>query len=178
MTKTKEEDLHTDIPKSLTGTMVSSPWLEIGGNLDDTAQVILIYSKAAQYSTEWTIWEQTEIHTKEPEFESDMIKGHINLEGPTFVWDSKTNRLEKFISEQIFEIPEVEAVVFSKTEDSMDIWTVINAPDKEIKKKIYNVEYDILDLFGELNLDFHLICRYDKDFNELYPLDAKIRFQR
>lgn len=92
--------------------------------------------------------------------------------------DSLTNRLENFVAEKIFTIPEVEYVFLSLENDSINIWTVINKLDREVRKKIYDVEYDILDILKGFQLDFHVICRNDRNIEELYTSNARMIFQK
>lgn len=92
--------------------------------------------------------------------------------------DSSTNRLENFVAEKIFTVPKVEYVLLSLENDSIDIWTVINKLDREIRKKIYDVEYDILDIIKGFQFDFHVICRNDRSIEELYPSNARMIFQK
>lgn len=49
--------------------------------------------------------------------------------------DSLTNRLENFVAERFFSVAEVEYVFLSLENDSLDIWTVINKLDREIRKR-------------------------------------------
>jgi hypothetical protein len=92
--------------------------------------------------------------------------------------DSSTNRLENFIAEKFFIIPEVEYVFLSLENDSIDIWTVINKLDRKVRNKIHDVEYDILGIINNFHFDFHVICRNDRNINEIYPSDAKMVFQK
>jgi len=92
--------------------------------------------------------------------------------------DSSTNRLENFVAEKMFAIPEVEYVFLSLENDSIDVWTVINKLDREVRKKIYDLEYDILDILKGFQFDFHVICRNDRNIEELYPSNAKMMFQK
>lgn len=92
--------------------------------------------------------------------------------------DTLTNRLESFVAEKLFAIPEVEYVFLSLENDSLNIWTTINTLNREVRKSIYDVEYDILDLFKELRFDFHVICRNNRNIDELRPSKAKTIFHR
>ena len=92
--------------------------------------------------------------------------------------NSSTNRLENFVAEKMFAIPEVEYVSLSLENDSIDVWTVINKLDTEVRKKIYDLEYDILDILKGLQFDFHVICRNDRNITELYPSNARMIIQK
>ena len=93
-------------------------------------------------------------------------------------WDTKTNNLANFIANRIFKVPDVEYVFFSREENSIEIWTVINMLNRDSRKRIYDVEYDILEIFKDLYFDFHVICRNDRDITELYPSKDKIILER
>lgn len=92
--------------------------------------------------------------------------------------DTLANRLENFIAEKFVSIPGVEYVFLSLENDSVDVWTIINKLDKEIRKKIYDVEYDILGIIIGFHFDFHVICRNDRSIEELYPSNAKMIFKK
>lgn len=92
--------------------------------------------------------------------------------------DSSINGLENFVAEKFFIIPEVEYVFLSLENDSINIWTVINRLDREVRKNIYDVEYDILNILKGFQFDFHVICRNDRNIEELYPSNARMIFQK
>jgi hypothetical protein len=92
--------------------------------------------------------------------------------------DTLTNRLENFVAEKFLTIPQVEYVFLSFEKDSMDIWTVINKFDRQIRAKIYDVEYDILDIIKGFEFDFHVICRNNRSIQELYPSNTRIIFKK
>jgi hypothetical protein len=92
--------------------------------------------------------------------------------------DTLTNALGNFIAQKFIDIPGVEYVLLSLENDSVDIWTVINKLDREIREKIYDVEFDILGIISNFHFDFHVICRNDRNIEELYPSNAKMVFQK
>lgn len=177
MPQTQKEDITTDIPRTLMLTMPSVPWVEAELDHDDSEQVRFLNFGNAPVAAEW-FYQQMETHMKKTGFIPNIIKDHINRILPTINWETGINRLENFISERIFEIPKVEFVFFSIEKDSIEIWTVINELDRAVRKKIYNVEYSILELFREFAFDFHVLCRYDRDINEIRPSNAKIISQK
>ncbi len=94
------------------------------------------------------------------------------------IWDSKEYSLENFISSKISEIKEVEYIYFIKKDTFYEIWTIINKLDREVRKQIYDIEFNILQKFKDLYFDFHIICRNDRDINELCSSKSKMIFQR
>jgi hypothetical protein len=127
--------------------------------------------------TYWSEPEQKQTKTTTPGL---VIKsnGHTNKMLKIYKVDSYTNRLEHFIGEQIFVVPEVEHIFFSTENDSINIWTVINVLDREVRRKIYDAEYDILDFFKDLLFDFHVVCRNNRNINEIHPSKAKYILHR
>lgn len=85
-----------------------------------------------------------------------------------------TDKLENLVAERLLAIPSVEFVFLSIEKDSMDIWTVINKLDRKVREKIYDEEYDILGILRNFQFDFHLICRDDRNIEEVRPSNAKI----
>jgi hypothetical protein len=92
--------------------------------------------------------------------------------------ESLTDRLENFIAERFLDIPSVEFVFLSKENDSINIWTVINKLDRKIREKIYDIEYDILGILRGFRFDFHVMCRNDRNIEEIRPSNAKMIFQK
>jgi hypothetical protein len=92
--------------------------------------------------------------------------------------ESLTDRLENFVAERFLAIPSVEFVLLSLENDSINIWTVINKLDREVREKIYDVEYDILGILRDFQFDFHVMCRNDRNIEEMRPSNAKMIFQR
>jgi hypothetical protein len=99
--------------------------------------------------------------------------------GPQYeISNTRDNRLEKFIANKISEIREVEYIIISKRENYYEIWTIIDKLDREVRKNIYDIEYDILENIKGLYFDFHVICRNGRDPKELFSPQSKLIFQR
>jgi hypothetical protein len=92
--------------------------------------------------------------------------------------NSIDDRLENFIVKYISKVSEVEYILFSKIEDYYEIWTVINKLDREVRERIYDIEFNILRRFKALYFDFHVICRNNRDIKDFYSSNTKIIFQR
>jgi len=116
--------------------------------------------------------------------------GTINSVSPLILYDylvwqktydiltSKENKLETFIAKTISKISEVEYIIISKKDNYYEIWTVINKLDRELRDKIYYVEYNILQLFRELYFDFHVICKDGKSINDIMPTNSIIFYRK
>lgn len=94
------------------------------------------------------------------------------------VWDSKEYGIENFISNKISEITEVEYIFISKEENNFQISIIINKLDRELRNNIYDIEYDILEYFRDMYFDFHVICRDDRDINDLFPKSAIMIYRK
>jgi len=101
-----------------------------------------------------------------------------------FFWQSKyeianseEDKLEIFIVKSISKITEVEYIFLSKRDNYYEIWTVINKLDREVRGRIYDIEYNILQHFRDNYFDFHVICRDDKNIEEIFPTNT-IKFYR
>jgi len=94
------------------------------------------------------------------------------------ITNSIDDRLENYIVKCISKVLEVEYIIFSKIEDYYEIWTVINKLDREVRERIYDIEFNILGRFKSLYVDFHVICRNDRDIKDFYSSNTKIIFQR
>lgn len=94
------------------------------------------------------------------------------------VTNSIDDRIENFIVKYISKVLEVEYIIFSKIEDYYEIWTVINKLDREVRERIYDIEFTILRRFKALYFDFHVICRNDRNIKDFFSSNTKIIFQR
>jgi hypothetical protein len=92
--------------------------------------------------------------------------------------NSTKDNLEIFIAKNISQVPEVEYILISKIDNHYEIWTVINKLDKEVRERIYDVEYDVLEHFKDNYVDFHVICRDDRKINEIFPTNAIIFYRK
>jgi len=88
------------------------------------------------------------------------------------ICDSREYNLESFISRRISEITAVEYIFTSKEENILQVWIIINELDREVRDRIYDIEYDILEHFKDIYFDFHVVCRNDRDMNELFPCNS------
>lgn len=92
--------------------------------------------------------------------------------------NSADDNLEIFIAKSISQVPEVEYILNSKKDNYYEIWTVINKLDREVRDRIYDIEYNILQRFRENYFDFHVICRDDKSIEEFFPADNIIFYRK
>ena len=76
------------------------------------------------------------------------------------------------IKNKLSEIKEIEYIYYTPDERVLYVWIVLNSADKEVRKKIYTSELEIIDSFKsydfEENLDFYVIFRQDKPIEDLF----------
>ena len=91
---------------------------------------------------------------------------------------TKDDSLESFIVKNISRIPEVEYILLLSTDNYYEIWTVINELDREVRDRIYDIEYNILEQFPDLYFDFHVVCRNNGSIKHIFPTKAIIFYRR
>jgi len=129
---------------------------------------------------------QVEVDTWSSHFNwSGTIKSLSPLILTKLFWQSKyeiansaDDSLDIFIAKSISQVPEVEYILLSKIDNHYEIWTVINKLDREVREKIYDLEYNILEHFSNIYFDFHVICRDDRNINEIFPTNAIIFYRK
>jgi hypothetical protein len=76
------------------------------------------------------------------------------------------------IKNKLSEIKEIEHIYYTPDDRVLYVWIVLNSADKEVRKKIYTSELEIIDSFKsydfEENLDFYIIFRQDKPIEGLF----------
>lgn len=122
---------------------------------------------------------QIETDTGSFHFKIGTIKFLSPLIISEFFWqNSAEDKLEILIVKSISQITEVEYILFFKEDNYYEIWTVINKLDREVRDRIYDVEYNILERFRDNYFDFHVICRDEKSIEEICPTNAIIFYRR
>lgn len=94
------------------------------------------------------------------------------------VWRSDSGILENYISSQISIVREVEFVFSTKENDQINLWIIVNNPDRKVRDSLYDIEFDILKKFTNNNFDFHIMYREGKDIKEILPSNYDIIFRR
>ena len=79
---------------------------------------------------------------------------------------SSKNKMESFISERISAIPEVEEVILSSEDKSINIWIIVNKLGRDVRKKFYDVRDKILEVLKGFHVEFYVVCRNDVNINE------------
>lgn len=92
--------------------------------------------------------------------------------------DSLYRDLTRFFVERMTPIGLVERVYMSYFDREIDIWTILSEDTEEIRKRLYEIEAEILSRFQEFVFDFHIYAlsditldEFEKDSNilRIYP---------
>jgi hypothetical protein len=84
-----------------------------------------------------------------------------------------------FIAFLIACLPEVESVYTMAQDDFLHVYTVVNAFDATVRKKIYEKELQIIDNFDKFDFDFNIISRGGRPLSEVInDPGLELSFQR
>lgn len=72
-------------------------------------------------------------------------------------------RLQDFISKELASVADVEAVWTSQQGHVFHVWTLVDNPDQEIRRRIYDHECAIIDQFDDYEFEFNIIPRRGRD---------------
>jgi hypothetical protein len=73
-----------------------------------------------------------------------------------------THSLAEFFVSKLPEDPRIERVYWALEGTVVRIWTIIDQPDYEFEKSIYDAQLRFMDTFRELDCDFSVIYRLGK----------------
>jgi hypothetical protein len=93
-------------------------------------------------------------------------------------WDTIGYTLENYIADEISKIKEVEYIFVGKDNNIIDVSIIINKLDRVVRDRIYDIEYSIIGRFRDNYFDFHVICRNDRNINELFSSKAIMIYRR
>lgn len=79
----------------------------------------------------------------------------------------------KLYVDRIHELPIVESVHVVEKEDITDIWTVIREGNLDLEERIAEAQCELMRIHRELDFDFMVIPRFDREVEELLPSDSK-----
>ena len=81
-----------------------------------------------------------------------------------------TKTLAEFIGEELGAVPEVEAVYGVRDRNVLHIYTVVDAFDGEVRRKIYDKEQSLIEhLLIDVVFDFNIISRRGRKLSEVIP---------
>lgn len=154
------------------------PWFTLGDEHEDRPPVGRPQkSNENEFHASWAQTLRNNIN-RQSDIEQIILGSEVNPIPQFYNWDTETDNLENLIAHRMFKVPDVEYVIISRKEDSREIWTIINKLNRKSRKKIYDIEYTILELFKELYFDFHVICRNNRDISEFFTSKDKLIFKR
>ena len=79
----------------------------------------------------------------------------------------KAMSLNEFIGTELSTVSAVECVFASRKGNVMQVCTVVNDFDPEVRAKIYDRETAIIDEFDSLEFDFDIVSRRGRDLAEV-----------
>jgi hypothetical protein len=75
---------------------------------------------------------------------------------------------EDFIAFQMSSIPEVEQVYVSGQDGiTLNVLTIVDKRDRDLNRRIYAKEAEIMDFYSHLQFDFHILPRMGRDLKEI-----------
>ncbi|OGF57183.1 MAG: hypothetical protein A2Z21_03260 [Candidatus Fraserbacteria bacterium RBG_16_55_9] len=90
----------------------------------------------------------------------------------TKVEKSTLRRAYKFFREQLSAIPQIRYIAAYLQDDLIHFWTIIPERVREVQRKIYNAELELMDHSPTFSYDFNVIfC--PGDFTTLLPSEAQ-----
>ncbi len=90
-----------------------------------------------------------------------------NQQPKAIISNTIDDSLENYIIKTISQLPKVEQVKVSKIGNFYEVWTVINKLDRKVRQQIYNMEYSIMEKFRDIDFDFHVITRNNRNIKDL-----------
>lgn len=75
---------------------------------------------------------------------------------------------------KVSSIPQVRFVAVHFENNVIHVWTVIPTRDKEVQRKIYEVELQLMDQFPTFSYDFNILFCADDDLTIALPSEAEI----
>ncbi|WP_287588255.1 hypothetical protein [Candidatus Borrarchaeum sp.] len=88
------------------------------------------------------------------------------------------NAVLNIYSEKISKIKEVEAVYIFLRDNVIDIWTIIKEDDFDVKRKIAEVQGEIVDVFQEVLFDFLILSKEDIEADQSLLEDSIEIYQK
>ncbi len=73
--------------------------------------------------------------------------------------------------EMLSDIAEVEAVLARRVNQEYSIWTVINEPSREVRNKIYDREWQLMEQYSDVGFFFHILEREGERLTHLISVD-------
>ena len=73
--------------------------------------------------------------------------------------------------EMLADVVEVEAVLARRVNKEYSIWTVVNEPSREVRNRIYDREWQLMDQYSDVGFLFHILEREGERLTDLISVD-------
>jgi hypothetical protein len=73
--------------------------------------------------------------------------------------------------DMLADIPEVEAVLANHANGVYSIWTVVDEPSADVRAKIYEKEWQLMEQYPQFGFSFHILEREGEELGNLVSLD-------
>jgi prevent-host-death family protein len=70
----------------------------------------------------------------------------------------------------VSEMQAMEAIIVTRIAGGYSIWTVADQLDEATREQLYGKEWELMQLYPDLNFDFHLLERQGRDLEEFVTL--------
>jgi len=85
--------------------------------------------------------------------------------------------LETALAEDLALVPDVQSVFVERAEGNLLVWIGVANPTREVREKVFQKQFDIIDGFPEISFDFNLIAGKNRDARE-FASEAKLIYSR
>jgi len=69
--------------------------------------------------------------------------------------------------DMLADIPEVEAILANHANGVHSIWTVVDEPSADVRAKIYEKEWQLMEQYPQFGFYFHILEREGEELNNL-----------
>lgn len=100
------------------------------------------------------------------------------------LWTNRDAKLlmnpETFVGLELSLVPQVEAVYVIRVGSAKElkVTSVTNERDADVRSKVYAREQAIIDAYPNLNFDFNVIARRNRDLDEVFNQTGILAFKR
>lgn len=85
--------------------------------------------------------------------------------------------IEHALAADLALVPDVRHVLVERADDNLLVWISIDNPTKEVREKVFQKQFDIIDGFPEISFDFNLISSRNRAPAE-FATSAKLIYSR
>jgi hypothetical protein len=104
--------------------------------------------------------------------------GNIIIVGGTqessSVWSAS---LETALADDLALVPDVQSVFVERAQRNLLVWIGVDNPTREVREKVFQKQFDIIDGFPEISFDFNLVAGKNRDARE-FASEAKLIYSR